>query len=174
MSQRHWLMVFSLVSAACSGSSEPLDSGSSALSPSKLQKSQFVEVASHLARSEALDAWYSIVFALEADFDAICGDTFCEGDYSNIQSLGIRCSVQQTSGRIGSCKWTFAASSEQVVPDSGEIRIESRVWRCELPVPRGVRVSTMIGALSGHYQEPLYAALPGTERSVFDGLVDCL
>src|SRR5690606_40042877 len=42
------------------------------------------------------EAWFDLTRALRRDFDWICGDTFCEGEYSNIQSLRYR-SEEHTS-----------------------------------------------------------------------------
>ena len=41
----------------------------------------------------AEDAWYGIRDKLNGEFDQVCGDTFCEGDFSNITPLSVFCSV---------------------------------------------------------------------------------
>jgi hypothetical protein len=111
---------------------------------------------------------------LEQQFDVICGDTFCEGDYSNYQSLGMRCSVERSSGRVGACSWAFAASNVEVAAANGQLTTDARTWACEIPVAPGTRLSTLISVLSQPAEPALYAALPGTGRSAFDGIADCL
>jgi hypothetical protein len=41
----------------------------------------------------AEEAWYGIRDKLNGEFDQVCGDTFCEGDFSNITPLSVFCSV---------------------------------------------------------------------------------
>jgi hypothetical protein len=109
---------------------------------------------------------------LKRDFDQICGDTFCEGEYSNIESLRYRCSVRQASGRIGQCVWLFAASNEEIDPETGEVVAAPNFWRCPTPLAPNTTIEELLAAVAG--QSPLRAPLPRTDRSIYDGLVDCL
>jgi hypothetical protein len=72
----------------------------------------FVDARFYFQEPEAIDAWYALTTKLRRNFDDVCGDTFCEGDYSNYESLGFRCSVDDR-GVIGSCVWLFAASTDE-------------------------------------------------------------
>jgi hypothetical protein len=128
----------------------------------------------YFTTDDDIDAWYALTHELENDFDDICGDTFCEGDYSNYQSLGIRCSVETRAGRIGVCVWTFAASQEEVVTTTGDVEVSTETWRCTLPVVRGTPVRELMQALSASADAPLHARLPRSESSIYDGLVSCL
>src|SRR5699024_5415857 len=109
---------------------------------------------------------------LEADFDDICGDTFCEGDWSNITPLRLRCSVVAGSGRIGHCVWSFAASNEEIDARSGAIAVATQAWQCELPVAPHTTIDALLAALAGDH--PLHKPLPGTPLSVYDALSSCL
>ncbi|MEO7758365.1 MAG: hypothetical protein ABIS07_17445 [Dokdonella sp.] len=132
----------------------------------------YVDVYEYFTVDAQYEAWFSLTSQLRRDFDDICGDTFCEGDYGNIQSLDFRCSVEQTSGRIGRCLWIFAGSYEEIDADSGKINVTSHVWRCRAPLAPHTTMNALLAALAGN--APLRANLPGTSTSIYDGLTDCL
>ena len=58
--------------------------------------------------------WYSMIRALDHQFDQECGDTFCEGDWTNIVPLTLSCSVSSKAGSVRDCVYTFAAVDAQV------------------------------------------------------------
>lgn len=117
-----------------------------------------------------LDAWYDMTRRLKINFDDVCGDAFCEGEYSNIEALRYNCSVDQASGHIGMCAWTFAASNEEVDPVSGNILVQKGAWRCRTPLEPNVAIGELMTALAGSM--PMYARLPGSDRTIMEGLVD--
>jgi hypothetical protein len=131
-----------------------------------------VEVGEYLTRDADIETWYTAVSRLKQNFDDICGDTFCEGDYSNIQSLSFRCSVEKLTGVVGRCVWIFAASNEEISPSDGRILVDTHHWRCRSPLARLTRIDDLLTALSG--PQPMRAMLPGTSKSIYDGLADCL
>ncbi|MGK4007940.1 hypothetical protein WMF31_35315 [Sorangium sp. So ce1036] len=135
---------------------------------------RFVDAGSYLTSSAELDAWYGILIDLKDDFDAVCGDTFCEGDYSNYEPLRFRCSVEEHAGTIGTCVWVLAASNEDILPSTGEVEVDARIFRCVMPLAPETPVSDLIEALSTPGERAIHAALPGTGRSLYDGLADCL
>lgn len=132
----------------------------------------YVDLGDHLGSDAEITAWYEALYHLRENFDDICGDTFCEGDYSNIYALRFRCSVEQSSGVIGRCVWVFAASNEEIDPATGKIQVTPKIWRCRSPLAPRTTVSALLGAFAG--ERPLYAKLPGTSVSLYDGLIDCL
>ncbi|RPE81075.1 hypothetical protein [Vulcaniibacterium tengchongense] len=136
------------------------------------QAGPYVDMSAYVSGDAQIDAWYGGRVRLQRDFDAICGDTFCEGDYSNIQPLRFVCSVHQASGRLGGCVWTFAASDEAVDPRTGAIAVRPQVWRCPVPLAPRTTAEALLAVLAA--ESPLYAPLPGTDRSIYDGLIDCL
>lgn len=131
----------------------------------------YVDVSAYIHSDAQIEAWYAMTRQLRRDFDDICGDTFCEGEYTNIEPLRFQCSVHRVSGRIGMCVWSFAASEEVVDPLSGKVAVLPRTWQCRTPIEAGTTLEGLLAAVEG--QSPLYASLPGG-RSLFDGLVDCL
>ncbi|MEO7325040.1 MAG: hypothetical protein ABIW82_09450 [Dokdonella sp.] len=132
----------------------------------------YVDVYEYFSSDAQYEAWFTLTTQLRRNFDDICGDTFCEGDYSNIQSLDFRCSVEQASGRIGRCLWIFAGSYEEIDADSGTITVQSHVWRCRAPLAPHTTMNALLAVLAGN--APLQANLPGTSNSIYDGLTDCL
>ncbi|MGK3959500.1 hypothetical protein WMF38_41445 [Sorangium sp. So ce118] len=135
---------------------------------------RFVDAESYFTSSAELDAWYGLLRELNDDFDVVCGDTFCEGDYSNYRSLRFRCSVEEHAGTIGSCVWVLAASNEEILPSTGDVEVDARIFLCEMPVAPETAVVELVEALSAAAGRAINAALPGTERSLYDGLVECL
>lgn len=135
-------------------------------------RSHYVDVASYLDSDAEYEAWLHLRLQLRQNFDDICGDTFCEGEYSNIHSLRYLCSVHQASGRIGTCGWSFAASDESIATTTGRITSQPVAWFCVSPIVRGTTIEALLDALQG--DEPLYATLPMSARTLYDGLIDCL
>jgi len=135
-------------------------------------RASYVDVYDYFTSDAQFEAWYSLRTRLEAGFDDICGDTFCEGDWSNITPLRLRCSVQRGSGRIGRCVWSFAASNEEIDARTGAIDVETHAWECVLPIAPHTPIDALLAALAG--DDPLQTPLPGTDRTIYDGLGDCL
>ena len=133
----------------------------------------YVDVSGYALDDARYEAWINLRIALRQDFDDICGDTFCEGEFSNIESLRFNCSVHQVTGRIGMCAWIFAASNEQIDPLTGRITIAQRgFWRCRTPLVAGTTIGQFVDALQ--VERPLYAPLPNSTKTIMDGLIDCL
>lgn len=133
---------------------------------------QYVDTSAYLTSEADINAWYQLVSTLNQQFDDVCGDTFCEGDYSNIQSLRFRCSVDNRNGVIGECVWVFAASNEDINPTTGAITVDAQSFTCRVPLAPRTTLSAFLAALSG--PDPLRAPLPKSTRSIYDGLADCL
>lgn len=140
--------------------------------PASYRPGRYVDIASTLTTDDSYSAWYALRSGLDINFDEICGDTFCEGDYSNIQSLRFQCSVNAVTGRVGMCSWTFAASDESIDARSGAIVSQTMHWQCRAPLVRGTTVEELFAAVRG--DRPLYATLPHTDQTIYDGLVGCL
>jgi len=163
-----------LVTFACSATSDVGDAGRIDRLSSPLSEPSYVEAGSYFTEPADIDAWYSLTRALKADFDHICGDTFCEGDYSNYQSLGFRCSIEQGSGQLGQCVWSFAASQDEIDAATGKVTVAGEIWSCPMPLEDDTSASDFLSVLSSSDEQPLFTPLPGSELSLYDGLVDCL
>jgi hypothetical protein len=123
---------------------------------------------------EAFYQWLDIRRTLDQNFDEVCGDTFCEGDYSNLQALRFRCSINTTSGVLKSCTYVFAGSYEEVRPETGSIRTYAKTFSCHVPVS-GIAFDSFVSTMTAPgTTPPLRRPLPGSSKSIYDALGDCL
>lgn len=118
------------------------------------------------------DRFHDLQRRLTTGFDDVCGDTFCEGEFSDIQPFRLRCAVERHTGDVSECRWAFAASEVEVDDATGRIVARQPTWLCRLPVPAGTSVETLFRALAG--PNALFARLPGAEVSVYEAVGDCL
>jgi hypothetical protein len=117
----------------------------------------------------AEDAWYGIRDKLNGEFDQVCGDTFCEGDYSNITPLSVFCSVTSKNATVHDCAWTFTASQHEIDPKLGTVVVDVVTYQCHFkPKTSGPK---LIAALQTA-DDALHATLPGM-GSIYDTLSDC-
>lgn len=132
----------------------------------------YVDARVHPTQSAGWERFRRVEAALVRGFDQICGDTFCEGEYGNLQPQRLRCSVHAASGIVHECAWTFAGSTARVDDASGEVVVDSPSWACVIPVPEQTSLSELLATLEG--PDPINTPLPGTNTSVYEGLTDCL
>jgi hypothetical protein len=132
----------------------------------------YVDMSEYLPTWQQQDAWFDLQYALKRDFDNACGDTFCSGEYTNIQALRYRCSVDRSTGVIGECIWTFAASDESIDPGSGKVVVQPRIWQCRSPLAPYTRAEELIQALGT--SRPLSRPLPRSNQTLHYSLSDCL
>lgn len=127
-----------------------------------------------VAVSAEVESWQGIVSALQRDFDDRCGDTFCEGDYTNLTALGLTCSAHSGTGRIGHCNWSFAGSDSSV-KRGGQLEITRAAFDCSFQVDG--TSAELLAALAGADEATvslLERPLPRTTKTLYDVLVDCL
>lgn len=132
----------------------------------------YVDAVDYPTPGAGWEAFNDLENRLDQDFDQICGDTYCEGEYSDYQPLRYRCSVRQRDGVLGQCVWTFAASEVSIDPASGQLQVDARLWQCQSPIRKGTRLGAFYRALA--VEQPLFAPLPLSTVSINDGLIDCL
>lgn len=132
----------------------------------------YVDAVDYPTPSAGWEAFLDLERRLAEDFNQICGDTFCEGEYSDYQPLRLRCSVRQRDGVVGQCVWTFAASEAGIDPATGQVQVDARLWQCPTPLLPHTRLAALYKALA--VEHPLFAPLPHSDRSINDGLIDCL
>jgi hypothetical protein len=117
-------------------------------------------------------AWRAMIQKLSGDFDEVCGDTFCGGDYPNLASLGLTCSVSRTKGDIKDCVWTFGGSAEITDTQTGALTISKPTFQCHFK-PAG-QVAGLVATLGADGATPaIHRALPGLATSIYDTLGDC-
>ena len=115
------------------------------------------------------DAWEATKNTLNAQFQDVCGDTFCEGDFSDYSGLRFSCAVNANTKKVSRCTWTFAAA-EMDVDAKGAIQSTIKNARCYVNV--NALETDLRTALSG--ADPIHAKLPGQTTSIYDALVGCL
>ena len=165
-----FMSLFALAGSAPGGRS---DAGRVETLARPLGAAAYADARSFLTDDD-VDRWYDLTFALRDDFDDICGDTFCEGDYNNYESLSFSCSVDQGSGILAECVWVFAASIEEVDPVTGRIDVQGRTWRCQLPLAPDTPLVDFLQTLTSSDDRPLFTPLPASAQTPYDGLIDCL
>jgi hypothetical protein len=132
----------------------------------------YTDIHNYLPTSQQRDDWLDTTYWLQANFNDACGDTFCEGDYGNLQALSYRCSVDASSGMVGQCVWIVAGSQEHIDAADGKVIAEPRIWQCVTPLAEGTSAEQLAAALAN--DQPLYATLPHTDKTLYDSLTSCL
>ena len=117
--------------------------------------------------------WFDLKRQLRQNFDDICGDTFCEGDFSNLESMSLRCSASTRTGQLKSCVWLFAGSYETVTASTGNIRPVAKFFPCKIDV-QGTPAALMDALLAPGDRGPLWHPVPGSGRAIYESLGDCL
>ena len=115
-------------------------------------------------------AWYDLEAKLASEFAGVCGDTFCEGDFANLQPLTFSCSVTSKTGSVKDCAWTFAGSYAFTDPKTAAIRVDAPAFVCHV-APKTTSVKLI--ALLQNSADAIHETLPGTTGSLYDALVDC-
>jgi len=121
------------------------------------------------AAGGAEESWYDINSKLATGFNNICGDTFCEGDWSNITALRVYCSVSSKIATIHDCAWAFTASTHEVDTKTAAVVPNAVTFQCHFkPKTSGPK---LIALLEGS-DDPLDLPLPGM-GSIYDAIGDC-
>lgn len=143
-------------------------------SPPASAQDRYVDARLYPDPGSGWERFGSVERALVAGFDDVCGDTFCEGEYYNLQAMRLRCSVEQANGQVAGCTWTFAGSNTSVLGD-GRIDVDLRSYACALPLSPGTPLEDLLQALeAAPGRSAIDVPLPGTSTSVYDGLTQCL
>lgn len=133
---------------------------------------RYVDATDWPASEAGMDRFFEAEARLTAGFDKVCGDTFCEGDYSNLRPMQLRCSVDSTKGTLKQCLWTFAGSHASVNAKTGAVQVTAKTFKCKLLLAKDTPVESFYELTKG--EDPLHAKLPMTNVSVYDGLPGCL
>lgn len=97
---------------------------------------QYVEAPTFFSQEPGInlysvDRYDAAIDSLKAQFDDLCGDTFCEGEFGNLTTLGIDCSIDVASASVGACVWTIAGSYTDIDPATGRIKVTHAVKACD-------------------------------------------
>ncbi|AMO99767.1 hypothetical protein CAter10_2045 [Collimonas arenae] len=132
----------------------------------------YVDAIHYPSNEQGWDVFFDLEARLAGDFNDVCGDTFCEGEYSNLQALRYRCSVRQADSMMGQCVWIFAGGNAEINEATGKVVVDARTWACRTPLAPNTPLASFYSALSGN--NPIDAQLPGTSTTIYQGLTDCL
>lgn len=146
-----------------------LAAGAASAGPARVS---YVDARDYPVAGAGWERLHNIETRLVRSFDDICGDTFCEGDYNNLQALRFRCSVHVASGRVHACGWTFIGSTANVDAASGQVVVDAPTWHCRVPLAADTPLQLLLQTLE--QGDPLHVPLPGTSDSVYDGLAECV
>lgn len=122
---------------------------------------------------------FEAVEAFKDQFDMICGDTFCEGEFSNLQFMGFDCAIEMTTKKVGQCLWTMSGSYADVVPATGKIKLTKKFFACDLHFKgneadlEAFLAKASKGGDSG-FQGLWEVTIPGTTKTMLDVISDCL
>lgn len=160
------LAPFALLLAGCGAETSTADAQDTTAT-------QYVDATTFITAQADKDAWSKMVTRLEGEFDNVCGDTFCSGDYPNLTSLGLTCAVSSKVGQIHDCVWNFAGSAEIVTPTTGLLTISKPSYQCHFKTT--ARTSALATALNSEVGESaaLHHVLPGGTTSIYDAIGDC-
>lgn len=120
-----------------------------------------------------------IVDRLKKGFDYICGDVFCEGEYWNLTTVNLDCSLNAETRQMGECLWTIAGSNADIDPATGKYVVDSsRVFECRIQLSGSLedflKLSKVKEDRHSYGYDTLRTELPGSDRSAYDQLSDCL
>ena len=130
---------------------------------------QYVSIAD-FNNSALQDAWYGLQSKLNGEFYNVCGDTFCEGDYSNLVGLSMNCGVSSIRGDVHDCAWTFTGSNQMVNPETAAIAVDKPTFVCHF---KAKTTASKLVTLLSNSSDAIHEVLPGGTVSIYDGLVDC-
>lgn len=157
--QRALLLVFAL--AGCATVSDD-----SLADEQTVGSTQYVDILDFTTEQSA---WLGIRSELRQEFDDVCGDSFCEGEYTNLTPLSFTCSVTSKIGKVKDCVWTFAASLAEVDPNNAAIAIDAPTFQCHI---RPTTTAKQLIALLTGRTDAIHVPLPGT-TSIYEAIGEC-
>ncbi|MFT3771795.1 MAG: hypothetical protein QM820_40820 [Minicystis sp.] len=131
--------------------------------------SPYHEMTSRLDGAQ-LALWQAASAGLIHSFDDVCGDTYCSGDYANLSTIALTCSINE-AGRVRQCGWKLGGSIEYVDGATGKFSLDARTFNCIIPVKSNV--DTFLTALDDNAYD-IKGPLPGTGDSFYHGIGACL
>ncbi len=129
----------------------------------------FQELVDYMNDTSDFFPWWQARKRINKAFDDACGDSFCEGDYTDIAPLALACSVDKANAKVTACSWSFVGNYSTITT-KGKVSAHVKKWICEVPVD--APADAFVAALSG--ADPLHTPLPGKQTTLNDALIDCL
>jgi hypothetical protein len=158
--------------AACSAAPEGAPSAASQNADlSADTATTYVAIADFWKTSTDQTAWSAAVANLKLQFDDICGDTFCDGDYGNIESLELNCGVSSVRGQVKTCTWVFAASNATVSATTGDVTTSAPHYLCTFAPKMTAKALSAALVATNSFQG---TTLPGMTETLYDAVGECL
>lgn len=112
---------------------------------------------------------------LADDFNLICGDIFCQGQFGQVLPLPMRCFVDSENGQIANCVWAFGRSSVWIGRNS-EVQTDGKVFFCEFKPDLTVEafILTIENARVSGQTPYLSLPIPGVPGNLVSVLSACL
>jgi len=169
------MMTIVLAAASCAGIADNSSTtGEDSAGETAAASYADVEEWANEQGDDAWQTWMGIIGTLKQDFDDVCGDTFCGGDYSNLEPLRFRCSINTTTQVLKNCTYVFAGSYETVNPTLGTIKVNAKTFSCHISVT-GIKLSDFESTLTAAgTTPPLQRTLPGKSESIYSSLIGCI
>jgi hypothetical protein len=128
----------------------------------------------YLTTEDQTSAYYTGVAALVNSFNEVCGDTFCEGEYSNLASLDFTCSIKIKDRSLTECLWSFVGTVPHVNATTGKVTETNRkIFTCKIDVA-GIKLDDFVQALVAKNQSAFYDAPFVNKKAIYDQLTHCL
>ena len=128
-----------------------------------------------------LVAYQTALRNLKVGFDDVCGDTFCEGDYSNLTSMDITCSMDPKTETMAACAWTFSGVAAEVSARTGSINTTRKKFSiCAIDVSHvslsefSTAISNYLRASDAQPKNALEVIFTGKTKSIYDQLANCI
>jgi hypothetical protein len=118
------------------------------------------------------DTWFAVTDKMNKAFNDVCGDTFCEGDYSNLTSLRFVCSAAKPGGALKQCKWIFAGSYNTITQSTGAVSVHAKIFQCKLPL--NTTAKSFVDTVAAPNNDALRTPIPGGTQTLYDMLLGCL
>ena len=144
----------------------------SAATPTADKYTDSASYAYESTEKSLVKSYDKMIQVLKNGFDDVCGDTFCEGDYSNLQSIEFLCGVEEGTGRITSCTWTFAGTMSIVNGKTGQVEKTGAIFNC--PIRVNATLQDLIKIVNDKSYDFEETVLPGMKESVYDSLTTCI
>lgn len=80
-----------------------------------------------------LSEFRSAVSSLTDEFNFICGDLFCEGEFSEIVPVNFDCVINKESKQVSLCQWLFLAFQNDIDVETGLLVRREKIFRCDVP-----------------------------------------
>ena len=110
---------------------------------------------------------------LASSFDDICGDTYCGGDYNEIEPLELTCSITVATGAVKQCAYVFGGTYATLNDKTGTVTSHAKTFTCKFTV-NGTMTTLLDTLMAANVTDPLQTALPGATTTIYDALGGCL